>query len=630
MLFVTLLWVNRGLLGAEFHETSDFAANSLLVQDAKRLELLTGNYSRIGFHHPGPGILYVLGAGEFLLHDVLRLVGSPIAGQVVAGLAWNAAWMAGLVSVLAVMFASTGAAARVTGIFIALTVLRNGQLLESIWMPSLYYMPFAVLLACLARVATGHLDRLFLLVLSSGFLIHGHAAFLVMVPPMVSMALASGVLLAWRREMGIAEHFRRQLCMHRGEALAAAGAAALFMSPLLVLTVRDFPGPLAAYITYGGDGRVNALRPAIGFVTRYWDSLVMLGVAAAVLIGFASGRVPGRRIPARETAIGVAVAFAVASFMVFVYARHGVDDLGHWYVGMFYTSAAIIVESVAMVLLLDMLPLGATATLGIAASALAFTAAWLQPTGLLGSSHAPELARLLSSFERPFVLDLDNRVDEGGLWSSMLGATAYLARRGEIPFCIRRNWHVSYTHALRCTPAQEQAAAVVTAASSKGDPLPSSVVADGVALAATPPPLAYWDASVPVHAGGPLGLLGRGWSHPEQGHTWTEGPVATLSFRAPETRDFVLELEMLAFLPDPQFRQVVAIAVNGRMAEVVEFGSPAQWRTVQVQVPAAAVAGRTHVVVRLDIARPVSPKHARISEDGRRLGIALKRLTLRP
>jgi hypothetical protein len=50
-------------------ELGDFAANSLLIQKAKSLSLFTGNYSCVGFNHPGPTILYVLTAGEVFFFD---------------------------------------------------------------------------------------------------------------------------------------------------------------------------------------------------------------------------------------------------------------------------------------------------------------------------------------------------------------------------------------------------------------------------------------------------------------------------------------------------------------------------------------------------------------------------------
>ena len=82
---VALVASQLGPIGTVNHEVGDFAANSLLIQDAKRLHLAVGNYSRVGFNHPGPAILYVLAFGELIFHDWLHVVPAPRSGQLVAG-----------------------------------------------------------------------------------------------------------------------------------------------------------------------------------------------------------------------------------------------------------------------------------------------------------------------------------------------------------------------------------------------------------------------------------------------------------------------------------------------------------------------------------------------------------------
>ena len=64
------------------HEESDSAANSLLVLKAKQLELLHGHYSRFGFYHPGPALIYVEAAGEWVAYDLLGAVPAPHNGHI--------------------------------------------------------------------------------------------------------------------------------------------------------------------------------------------------------------------------------------------------------------------------------------------------------------------------------------------------------------------------------------------------------------------------------------------------------------------------------------------------------------------------------------------------------------------
>ncbi|MFE1596749.1 hypothetical protein [Nocardia sp. NPDC058705] len=52
----------------------------------------------MGFHHPGPGLIYVQAFGEWLFYDVSSPVPSPWNGQAIAILLFNAAMMTLLVT----------------------------------------------------------------------------------------------------------------------------------------------------------------------------------------------------------------------------------------------------------------------------------------------------------------------------------------------------------------------------------------------------------------------------------------------------------------------------------------------------------------------------------------------------
>ena len=68
---------NRHLFAQPIHEEGDPATVSLLVMKAKRLELLHGHCSRLGFYHPGPGLIYALAGAEVVLHDLIGIVPAP-------------------------------------------------------------------------------------------------------------------------------------------------------------------------------------------------------------------------------------------------------------------------------------------------------------------------------------------------------------------------------------------------------------------------------------------------------------------------------------------------------------------------------------------------------------------------
>ena len=68
--FVVLLAVlvarNAFLFSNRYYEIGDQGANSILIEQARHFKLLVGNYSRLGFNHPGPAYLYVQAWGEEL------------------------------------------------------------------------------------------------------------------------------------------------------------------------------------------------------------------------------------------------------------------------------------------------------------------------------------------------------------------------------------------------------------------------------------------------------------------------------------------------------------------------------------------------------------------------------------
>jgi 4-amino-4-deoxy-L-arabinose transferase-like glycosyltransferase len=78
-------------VGSDYHPIADYAWTELAVRDVGRHEVLTGLYSREGWHHPGPMLFYVLapfywltGGSSIGLHlGALAINGASIAGMAV-------------------------------------------------------------------------------------------------------------------------------------------------------------------------------------------------------------------------------------------------------------------------------------------------------------------------------------------------------------------------------------------------------------------------------------------------------------------------------------------------------------------------------------------------------------------
>jgi hypothetical protein len=114
-------------------------------------------------------------------------------------------------------------------------------------------------------------------------------------------------------------------------------------------------------------------------------------------------------------------------------------------------------------------------------------------------------------------------------------------------------------------------------------------------------------------------LLSSGWSVLEPSHVWSEGRDARLSIQLAPNFSGVIALDLAAFVPRPDYVQEVTIDA-GQATKSVTFSQAEQRKRIEVPLRADA---NGRLVVSLHIARPISPKKAGLSDDGRKLGVAL-------
>ena len=85
ILFALLLLNNREyLFTTKLYENADWAADFLLVREAKHGRLLHGHYLQWHTFHPGPALIDTLAAGEVLFYDALHIVSTPYNRQLLA------------------------------------------------------------------------------------------------------------------------------------------------------------------------------------------------------------------------------------------------------------------------------------------------------------------------------------------------------------------------------------------------------------------------------------------------------------------------------------------------------------------------------------------------------------------
>lgn len=263
--FVLLvLAVNFQIFTRPVVEAGDYAANSLLVQQAKHFRLLTGHYSRWRFQHPGPAFLYLFALGELLFYDVLHIVPAPYNGQLLITILFNGALLCASLYLFRRHANLPVPLALLATEVVAVMVNVSGppSMLISNWMPDVLLFPFLLFAVSAASVLAGEIRDLPFMAFSGMLLIHAHFAQFLFVGGIGGGTVAY-ILVRAGRQGRLRRLFSEQW---RAFALTAAIAFVFALPPLLEL-VLDRPNNLDALLAYlhqFGNVR-NNLGMAIGY-----------------------------------------------------------------------------------------------------------------------------------------------------------------------------------------------------------------------------------------------------------------------------------------------------------------------------------------------------------------------------
>jgi hypothetical protein len=414
----------------------DSAVNGLSVLRAKHLEQLVGNYSRVGFHHPGPGYMYLLGGGEVFFFHLLHVVPAPYNGQLLAVSGFVAATVGA--TCLVVYRSTRSLSATVVTFAVVFAFAAQAPLFGQDWFPNLYISSFLLLCVAGGAVAAGFTREWPFVMTAAAFLAHGHASFLMF----VSITLIAVLALWWvHHRRGV----RAELREHRIALWATALVAAMACLPVLADLVLHFPGEWPKYLEFAsqGDRDPRTFGDALSFVGMAWTDyfLAWPWFVAAAVAGLALLALDRTRGRARKFAVLHGLLLLETLLYVY-YVYRGVDYLEprsvYSYVGYFYRAVPVVVVVGVLVhlclVIQDRLPGRREWPLLAAALVLASTATVVssdETTQLSGAGHSfNEGARTLKELNagRDRVIVLQNEVGE--VWPTTAALGLELSRQG--------------------------------------------------------------------------------------------------------------------------------------------------------------------------------------------------------
>jgi hypothetical protein len=320
------------------------------------------------------------------------------------------------------------------------------------WPPYLYVLPFLLLAVAGPSVVVGELRSLPAYTIAAGFLVHGHASFLMF----VSVSTCALILGFWLVNRG---RVRSSLSAARRPLITSGVIAFVFLLPMVLDLILHWPGQWLLYWRYSRQASSNPLGDALSYTGHFWtaSSLGWLGFAVAVAIAIALAA----RVSATERRYLLALSGGVLMLVALVvfYAYRGVDDLTQFYTGDFSTALPGLVLGAAAMLvvqqLFQRLPLGRPLAIvsSTVAAALVLIGTGMAAKEAVYPSADADLVQLQSMAApgQAVILELPS---SGATWPKAFAVLEEAHRRG-LPICLEQpEWQFLAAPAIDCTPAQ--------------------------------------------------------------------------------------------------------------------------------------------------------------------------------
>jgi hypothetical protein len=619
---------NRRLFAAKIYEEGDAAANSILIEQAKHGALLVGNYSRLEFNHPGPGILYILAASEILFHDWLPLVPAPHNAHILGSVVLSSILVSLCLTMLAWHWKSWPAIT--VGLAVFLGFFGWNGFLACHWFPAVYVPIFLTFVIAAASIAAGGLRHLPWLALAGSLAIHGHVCFVLFVLPISLAALV--VVLAKYRFRG-----RRLLAENRRAWIGLGSIAGLFVLPILLHTALDYPGEIGKYLAYARAARDGGHDPsaALDFLVRcLTNDAPHCRVLALALVVAACFNLP-KRVSGDQWEISRSMAGAavLTTGIYFYYACRGVDDLAYTYVGYFFGTVLLIVVSTCAMNVAVLLSRNAHAA-GLVVLSAGFIGGYALATGKFTNNYTgePAIPAFVEAVERSAPADARPLIvsSDPVLWPYVAGFVVEMERRGKSVYVMDDSRTFLFTKRftqfppdLFCGRLRRVDITVPAAATAR-------VIAGTDKVVLQEFDTSYRLGSDMIFDDHARAFTLRGWEQGGIDGKWTVGTRAEVALSIdPIRQDVELSVTADGFVTDRHPQTLVTVVVNDQVVGewVFRNGESCGERRAVLSPAIVNRGGMLRIVFETPDA--CSPAELGISRDPRKLAMNVRQLRLR-
>ncbi|MBZ5514916.1 MAG: hypothetical protein LAN62_08740 [Acidobacteriia bacterium] len=454
------------------NEYYDFAANTIQIERAKHFHELLGNYSRWGFHHPGPAFFYVLASGEAVLHDWLQVVPAVMNAQLVTILILNSIFLFITIAIFAKqcrsrLFLPAGVALSIYFVYVVNHTVA-GSAIVAVWMPYVPLFCFVLFATACPSVASGNIKQLPILTFTGLMLLHGHIAQPLFVCPLAALAL-SAVLLSQGRQMGL-RHFIR---VNRTLFLISIVLVLVFATPILLDVMLNNPNNIHNILVhmsgYHGmqKGWGQSLKYEISFFTFLPNPDVVLQSASAQLIsrggsnpyvvvywcfccflaGLTTGNLISRRRPVPAFLKYLMAEVVIIGLLFFFWSRQISGPLYNFNGHFFYSVQLLILLGMGCLILNGVAPTLKWMSIIALSCALPSLMLIAKPYFRNAETGWERTDRLIASL--PPDMGLVHVTFPTEDWLEIIGVASHMKREGH-PFCITDDYWSLFGHENVC------------------------------------------------------------------------------------------------------------------------------------------------------------------------------------